>query len=664
MLHPFRRSACSFIALAFLAGVAGGQVVPSSSTTPTPAAELESDVRLYTQHINSIANPVMEGRAPGTTGNRRAADYIEFYFRKFGFAPAFPLEVKDADGKVTSTTPGASYRQEFIAPASLRPGDSTKLTIARFDYSADGAEKSLSAGTDFNVLGYSGSGEATGKLAFVGYSIRRGEDGYATYEEGTDLTGKIAVILRFEPMNENGKSKWAPERWSPAASIEPKLRAAADRGAAGIILVNPPGASDDRMGKLEDMSLTGNRSLRIPVVMMTTEAADSLVSAADGAGRSLAEFRAIADNEGGVIDLPDATVTLESKIERVPLISDNVGGILAGKGPLAEELIIIGAHYDHVGYGYFGSRDSRGRGRLHPGADDNGSGTSGLMLVADKLSRAYAELPEGANARSILFLAFSAEESGLNGSRHYTKNMIRPLDKHYLMLNMDMIGRLRNDELEVHGLGTAVGLDEFTRGYTDASGLTVALKRSGFGPSDHASFTTARVPVLFFHTGLHDEYHMPTDFAWTINCEGAVRVCDLVSRIAMGAALRPEALPFGDGTTPRPTNSAAPEASADQPTTPMAGVGVRFGIAPGDYSGEEPGVLIGDVIEGLPAEKAGLKSGDLMTSWNGEKLVSVEAWMPMLSKHKPGDKVVITYTRDGKEMTTEATLTARARRQE
>lgn len=664
MLHSIRRRSAtiSLIALFTFAGAAAAQIIPGTGTTPATVEELKSDILVYTQHINTVANPYMEGRAPGTTGNRRAADYIEFCFKKYGFTPAFPLETKDADGNVLSSVPSANFRQEFVAPASLRPGDSIKLISSSAEYAIEsGPQVNLVAGTDYNVIGYSGKAEATGKLAFVGYSLRKGENDYATYADADSLEGKIAVIFRFEPMDENGKSLWATDRWSPAASIEPKLRAAADRGAAGIILVNPPGAQDDRVNKLEDMGLTGNRSLKIPVVMMSIEAAGRLLSAADTQNRSLLDFRTTADKAGGVIDLPNATVTLKAEIERVPTLSDNVGGILAGKGNLAEEIIVIGAHYDHVGYGYFGSRDPKGRGRLHPGADDNGSGTSGLLLVAEKLSKAYAQLPEGSNARTIFFMAFSAEESGLNGSRYYTKNMIRPLDKHYLMLNMDMIGRLREDELEIHGVGTAVGLADFTQPFIDDSGMKVAVKRSGFGPSDHSSFTTARVPVLFFHTGLHDEYHMPTDFAWTINCEGAARVCDLVSRIAMAAAARPEPLPFGDGKPAEPTTEEPKDAQA---STPLQGVGVRFGIAPGDYSGEEKGVLIGEVMEGLPAEKAGLKSGDLMTSWNGTALESVEAWMPLLGKHKAGDKVVITYTRDGKEMTTEATLVARARRQE
>jgi Zn-dependent M28 family amino/carboxypeptidase len=329
--------------------------------------------------------------------------------------------------------------------------------------------------------------------------------------------------------------------------------------------------------------------------------------------------------------------------------------VLPGVGDLADEIIVIGSHYDHVGYGYFGSRmGAAARGKLHPGADDNASGTSGNMLAARRISEALKALPEGTPRRTVLFLAFCAEESGLNGSRHYVLNPIAELKQHALMLNMDMIGRLRDTKLELGGVGTGEGLKEFLEPYVNASGLTVAMKKSGQGPSDHASFASAGVPALFFFTGLHDQYHAPTDTPDTINVEGAVQVADLVARITIDAATRETNFPFTSPTGGLPgTNDNA------SPTTSMGSVKVRFGVAPGDYSGEEDGVLIGDVSPGLPADKAGLKAGDLMVEWDGHKLRDVEGWMPLLAQHKPGDVVRITYVREGARLMTEATLVAR-----
>ncbi len=187
------------------------------------------------------------------------------------------------------------------------------------------------------------------------------------------------------------------------------------------------------------MSLAGSRQ-DFPILMMSQSAADAMLKAADKDHRSLMDFRKLADAKGETIELPRAKVALKTKIDRVELMTDNVGAILPGKGKLADEFVIIGSHYDHVGYGYFGSI-SHSVGEIHPGADDNASGTSGNLLLAQKLAAQYAALPADAQVRSVLFLAFSAEESGLVGSHWYAAHPIVPLDKHYLMLNMDMVGR-------------------------------------------------------------------------------------------------------------------------------------------------------------------------------------------------------------------------------
>lgn len=645
------------------------------NTTPIKADDMGPLLTEYRQHLTTLSNPFFEGRAPGTDGNRLAASYIERHVKKLGFLPAFPTITKNAAGEVEKTEPNTSWRQVFTAPPSTRPGDSTKVTMQDVSFGDDSAK--LEAGKDFAVLGYSGSGEVSGDLAFAGYATRNEDKEYDTFFGGAKLDGKIAVVLRFEPMNEAGKSLWAESSWSGSAALDSKLRAVERAGAAAIILVNPPGADDARVGKLEGLELSGSRnnSNKIPVIMMSQEAAERLVKASDEQGRGLLELRKLADalpkETSGIIDLPKGKATINVKVERVPLLSDNVAAILPGKGALAEEYIVIGSHYDHVGYGYFGSRDPNPRGKIHPGADDNGSGTSGNLLVASRMAKAYANLPEGAQARSILFMWFSAEESGLVGSRFYTKNLIAPVEKHTMMLNMDMIGRLRDGKLELGGVGTAEGFEDWLKPYIENSGLTIKATKSGFGPSDHASFTGIKIPTLFFFTQLHKEYHTPADTYETINFEGGVQVSDLCYRIALDAAQRSEPFKFSDGNTKTEETPAAEEKKADAGDAPRpagpggVGVGVRFGIAPGDYSGEEPGVLVGEVFPDLPAAKAGLKEGDLMTKWGDVVLKDVGGWMPLLGKAKPGDVVKITYLRkvDGKmkEFTTDCTLVARAR---
>jgi len=620
--------------------------------SPSSASIQAEDAKLFHQHTMTLSNSFFEGRAPGTRGNVLAAEYLEFHFKRLGLIPAFPIEETSADG-TKSTKPTASFRQPFQL--------GTRRSVAHESLSwtgPTGNAVTLKPGVDFNTLAWSANADVTGPLAFVGYGITAGKEEYTSYPEGTDLTGKIVIVLRFEPMTAEGTSKWAEERWSFAANVDPKFGSAIKRGAAAVIFVAPPEADDDRVGKLEDVNSLPAQSgvQKAPVLMLSTEQADALVRAADPAGRSLLDLRKLADEAGQVIDLPNAKVTITTQVDRAPIVTDNVGGVLLGKGPLADEYIVLGAHYDHVGYGLFGSRDPNGRGKLHPGADDNASGSSGMLVLAEKLSKQYAQLPDTAHRRSIAFLGFTGEESGLNGSRHYTKNMPFEKTKHYFMLNLDMIGRLNaQQELEVSGVGTAEGLEDWLKPYLDHAGMTIASKAGGTGPSDHASFFAAEVPVLFFFTGLHEQYHMPTDTADLINTEGAVKVIDLTGRITLDMAQRPGPFPYV--SDPRAKNRDT--ADANKPSASPAAVGVRFGITPGDYNDSKKGVLIGEVAAGWSAAKGGLKAGDRMLKWNDKDLDDVESWMPLLSTAKPGDKVTILYEREGKQETAEVTLMAR-----
>lgn len=630
--------------------------------------------QMYHQHIVTLSNPFFEGRAPGLRGNVLAQDYIEFYFKeKFGLEPLFPVE-----GSNTK-----SYRQEF-SPQSENVVTGSKLVIKVGDKESD-----LLAGEDYNVLGMSGSGTADGDVVFCGYSIDEGPEGYATFTPKDDLAGKIAMILRFEPKNEQGKSKWGKNgNWSPTAGLGSKLAAARERGAAGIILVNPPGADDPRTNTLEDFRTIRGMQGSIPVMMVTIEKAAAICK---GGGKDLMALVKQADASGGITPI-GTKVVMESKIDKRPVKTANVAGVLRGKGALADQYVIIGGHYDHLGYGYFGSRASSPAGKLHPGADDNGSGTSGVLLAAQKMSEAYKKLPADANIRSVIFMGFSAEESGLIGSRYFVRHAPVKAEQVYLMINMDMIGRLRNDKLDVGGGLTGEGLCDVIDPIFAKTGLTVRTRNAegvpfnGQGPSDHAEFNKGGIPVLFFFTGLHPEYHMPTDLYPTINVPGAVKVVGAAVDVANVMVRRTEAMPYVgtrgeempidftqtmEGMRPaaRPAPAAgpgaadaakpAPPAGDDAPAPRRQGSKVRFGIMPDTYSDETPGVMIGDVYEGLPAAEAGLKKGDRMTKWNGTIIKDVSAWMPLLGKANPGDVVEITYLRDGKELTTKAKLTAR-----
>lgn len=610
----------------------------------TLLAGMSNDERTFFGHVTTLSNPFFEGRVPGSDGNRFAAAYIEFHLRQAGIEPIFPETITAADGS-TVETPRASFRQTFSA------GTSVEVARAVIGVRRPGAsERAIPLGEQASVLGFSGSGTVAAPLAFAGYSLPEETRGYRSYADADRLDGRIAIVLRYEPMTESGTSRFSDgEGWSPEAALYPKVKAAVDRGAAGVIFVNPPGASDPRAAEL--LTTDGSRRygavLGVPVIMLATDAADALVREADPAGRSLLELRRIADQQGGIIELAGATAVLDVAVTRTSIDTDNVAGVLPGRGPLAGEYVVVGAHYDHLGYGGFGSRT--GAGPLHPGADDNASGTAGVLLAAERLARRYRELPEGASARSIIFVGFSAEESGLIGSRHMVANLPVPRESVTLMLNMDMIGRLREGSLELGGVGTAEGFEPWLQPYVQSSGLAVKGSSVGDDRSDHASFVRAGIPALFFFTGLHEDYHQPTDFWWRVNVAGGVRIVDLVTELTAAVATRAEPLRFIERT--------APDANAAAASMPR--LRVRFGIAPDNYGDDKPGIVVAQVYPGTTAADAGLQKGDRLMRWNGEEIASVEGWMQLMGGARPGDKVELVYLRDGQEQTVTATLKGR-----
>ncbi len=589
------------------------------------------DVIRYHQIVTTLSDPFFEGRAPGTNGVLVAADYLEWNFKRAGLEPLFTNE----DGEM-------SYRQPFEVTGPM------EVVRSGASWTVRGATAQLKEGVDFNVAGFSGNGEATGELVFVGYSIEDGEQGYSSYGENDDLTGKIALLLRFEPMMGDGTSKWSESGWSSASGLVGKIQAAQKRGAAGIILVNPPEADDPRAAELPDARRTAFRAglEDTPAIMMSQQAADRMLRSATG--RSLMDWRKLADSTGGVSPAPQVEITIEGGVERPRLTTDNVAGVLRGKGALADEYVIVGGHYDHVGYGYFGSRGGH-VGQIHEGADDNASGTAGVLMEAQRLKQVYDNLPKGEDARSIVFMGFGAEESGLNGSRHFVEHMPFSESQVQAMINMDMIGRLRGEQqLEIGGVQTAAGFEEILTPVFDESGLPIKTSGGGSGPSDHASFNAVGIPVLFFHTGLHDDYHTPTDEGQKINFEGGVAVAQLAGDVALMLALKDEKLEFRETSSRRQMGS-------------VTRARVRLGIAPGNYSDTDPGVVVGGVTEGTSAADAGLQKDDRIIKWGDDDLLDVMQMMEFLGKHEPGDEVMLVVVRDGKEVPIKVTLKAAQR---
>lgn len=598
-------------------------------------ASLDEDTRVYNDHVVTLASPFMEGRVPGSRGMEIATEYMEYWLRDAGLEPAF-------DG-------GRSWRQPFDL-AAVPELVHQALTVRDDD-------QALVPGTDFSALALGGSGSATGELVFVGYSVEDGPDGYDSFVGDVDLAGKVVLMLRFEPMTDEGKSRWSNRApWSNRASFNAKFRAIKKHDPAAVLLVNTPGAADPRVDQLMGLQGGGGQQIDGPVLMLTPAAGDALLGAVDPSLPTLRELREMADLRGGLLEL-GGPVTVAAEIKRDPLVGENVGGLLPGKGALADELLVIGAHLDHLGMGWFGSRS--GSGELHPGADDNASGSAAVLMLAEKLAADYAALPDGAEARSILFLGFSGEESGLNGSRHYVENPIVPMDQHALMVNFDMIGRIVNRRLSVSGAQTAAGLADWLAPYFERSDLEIVQPANLSGASDHTAFLAKDVPVLFgIIADFHGDYHTPRDVSWKINREDAVRTVHLFHEIGLAAGTRAEPFEF-TRPEPRRRNRNVAAGGGGNPEIANLEFKVRFGIAPGAGAADGDGVLVGSVSEGTSASEAGVEAGDLLTTWNGKPIGGVMEWMQRLAEHDPGDKVQVGVRRDGEELVLWVTLKAR-----
>lgn len=311
----------------------------------------------------------------------------------------------------------------------------------------------------------------------------------------------------------------------------------------------------------------------------------------------------------------------------------NICGILPGNGDLADEWVILGAHHDHLGRGAFGSRATSGE--IHEGADDNASGTAAVLLAAQLLTDLFNG--DETARRSVLFMTFSGEESGLNGSRHYAEEPLVPLSKTIAMINLDMIGRLVNGEVQLTGQDSGSNFQEILLGVDTDSPLNIRTGESLSSRSDHASFYDKRIPVLFFtETVFADEYHTPDDESDLINFEGGAETAILAAEIVRRLAVRSDAPIFKE--------IAGLSTSQDGPS--FSDIKIRFGIKPGNYGDVEPGILVSGVSEGTSAEDGGIMTGDIMVKWNGSAIEDVRSWMGMMAEHEPGDIVNVTVIRD------------------
>lgn len=574
----------------------------------------------YQQSVKTLASDKLKGRGTGTPGLEKAASFIAGRFKALGLQPAA----------------GGSYLQRFGVTTNAKLGKANQLA-----YGTNGAKKTSAAlGQDYQPYNFSGNGRISAPVVFAGYGITAPEYDYDDYA-GLDAKGKIVVVLRHEPQEFDEKSRFAGKVYTTHAQMQNKAVNAKFHGAVAVVFVNDASnhpADPDTVEKFSNR--VGPNSPDIPFVQVRAELADKWL-AAGGTGLKAWMEQVDKDLKPRPAEIKGLNLELAVDVQRERRNVPNVAAYLPGE---TDEYIILGAHYDHLGMGEQSSMapDLAGK-AIHYGADDNASGTAGLL----ELAAWFAGRPKA--RRGVLFLAFSGEELGLIGSNYYVNNPLLPLDKAAAMINMDMIGRIKDGRIFVGGTGTGdslkATLDEARKG----SKLNFDLsEQGGYGSSDHFSFTTKQVPVLFFFSGLHSDYHKPSDTWEKINHESAAEMLQVVAGVAerlVQAQARPRYIKV---QAPQPTATASATSG-----------GAWFGSIP-DMGETKGGFRISDVTKGSPADEAGLKGGDIIFEFDGKPVANLYDFTYALRAKKPGDEVLVKYRRDGQAKETKAKLRSRA----
>ncbi len=689
----FPRSAARWILFSATGlSVVAAATLRAPADTPTESqthglSHIESQKHLLND-IKYLASDELEGRGIGTNGLNKAADYIREQFKEAG------LDVTRVNGgafqffkMTTKAILGAPNTLKFVGP--------------------DGKVIELKQDVDFVPCSFGGGGKISGDVVFAGYGLDEAATKYQDFK-GVDVKGKVVIVMRRNPRQEEeegdgvgaGPANGPGPRRRPGGrfgDLRTKLSNAIAAGASAILIVNDPfsvrKAAKDSQSQLRratnhvvesaeelDKAIqakganspavtdaikdlreevtklkkakadlknpehdafmkfgyggTGNDN-SIPVVQLSNAACDRLLKPT--LGKTLTELEAAID-----ADLkPQSAVVKGWKaegletIDRTPTEVKNVIGVLPGEGPHKDEMVFVGAHYDHLGRGGLGSLMPSSH-EIHNGADDNASGTVSVLELARRFGHRGKKLP-----RTLVFMTFSGEEEGLVGSAYYCKNPVFPLQKTIAMINLDMVGRLKDDKLTVYGVGTSPHWEKLLKKMAPPHQLHLILKPEGFGPSDQSSFYGKKIPVLHFFTGTHPDYHRPTDKWPKINVTGMDRVVDLVEQIVENT-----------DETPTPPQYVEIKANA---RVERQGNRPYFGSIP-DFGSEAKGYAIQGVTSGSPADKGGLKAGDVLVEFAGRKITGLDDFDLALRRVSAGDTVDITALRAGKPVKLKVTL--------
>ena len=554
------------------------------------------------ESLTYLASDELEGRLPGSNGGKLAAEYVASKFELYGITPGGEDGYFQNFDVVTKT-------EAPVEANILRAGDITG-----------------ELGKDFAPLSYSDNATLTADVVFAGYGFAIDQDSLQWDDYGgTNVKGKWALVLLNDPEIRDPNSLFIPY-----SGEKSKVVTAKEKGAGGILFVAGPKVSrNDKLLSLEVDQTESN--LGIPAFSISREFADKLLAKGGTTVEKL--------EEGLVSTMKPNSFSIDMELEGTSNVvfhktsTENVIGVLEGSDKeLKSEYVVVGAHFDHLGWG--GTEASREPDTLaiHYGADDNGSGTSGLLEIADKL--AHAKLK-----RSVVLIAFGAEEIGTIGSKYFTNNPTVPKDKIVAMVNLDMVGRLKDTkEITVSGVGTSKEGEQLLKDILNEKerDLVLSVEYNGFGPSDHANFYVENIPVFFFNTGAHEDYHTSRDVVEKINFEGLQRVTEYAYDLSEYLANAPNNLTFQE---------AGPKGKARNTRKGK----VKLGIMPNFGKSEEDGLRVDGVTPNSAADRGNIKKGDVIVGIAGKEVHNIYEYMARMTNVRPGQTINVDIIRDGEK---------------
>ncbi len=564
-------------------------------------------------HISYLASDSLEGRFTGSKGADLASEYIAQIFSEINLKPLFDN----------------SYFQNFPFVSGLKLSENNYAKIHTND-----KDYSLKINEEFSPTPFTGNAFFKGQIVFAGYGISEPKLNYDDYKD-IDVKGKAVLILRYNPEGDNPHSDF--EQYS---AYRYKAKTAKEKGASAVIFVTGFYPKDD-VDKLMELRYDGAAGIdSLPIIQIKRNIAAELF---ESNKLNLSEIqKQINENKKpNSFLLQNIQFEINTAVEQIIEYGKNVAGYIEGNDSnLKNEYIVLGAHYDHLGYGQVGSLYRGSEKKIHNGADDNASGTSGVIELAENFSSIKNNLK-----RSIIFICFAGEEEGLLGSSYFVNHSPIELEKIVSMINMDMIGRLTDEnKLIVYGTGTSSNWKDYLNQANNNYSFKLTFNDEGYGPSDHSSFYSAKIPVLFFFTGTHTDYHRPSDDIDKINFKGEEKLLKFVEDV----------LYVIDTLSKRPDYIDVPRKQSEGR--------MRFRVYVGtipDYSSQVEGLKITGVSNDSPAQKAGLQAGDIIIKFGEKKISNIYDYTYALGDYSPGDIVEIVVIRQGEKLKLNIELGAR-----